>query len=132
MGLLRTILTPNGRRPLGWVVATSDYGNVLVVRKTPHAIAVSTRRRDYVSINESAAQDQAGWPLDDALVRAIKSHAVQHVAVFVPKPGMLYMTDASNYFKGGVVYTVPKNKSGARWRCVGLEHFDKRPYRVKI
>lgn len=131
MPLLKTINTPSGKRPLGWVVATSEYGNVLVVRRMPSRIAVSTKRAAYISINDSADNDEAGWSLDDTLIQALKRYDCKKVAVFVKKPGMLYMTDAANYFKGGVVYLVSKGQ-GARVRCVGLDNFDRRPYRVKI
>lgn len=132
MALIKTITQPGGKRPLGWVVSSTNYGNVLVVRRTPRGIAVTTRRPNYVSINDSASNDQAGWPLDDALIQAIRTYNCKKVAVYVPKPGILYMTDADNYAKSGVVYMVPKNKSGARVRCVSMRHFDSEKYRVKL
>lgn len=131
MPTYKTINTPSGKRPLGWVVHTSD-GNVLVVRRSTARIAVSTKRAAYKSINESAANEEAGWSLDDPLIRALKAHQCKEVIVYVPKPGILYRTDAANYGKGGVVYMVPKGKGGSRIRCVGLEHFHSKPYRVKV
>lgn len=132
MALIKTITNASGSRPLAWVVATPTFGNVLVVRRTPHKAAITTKRSEYKSINESAAQHQAGWALDDQLLRALRQHDCKAVAVLVKKPGTLFMTDAANYHKAGVAYMVPKNKSGDRIRCVGLEHFHRRPYRAKV
>lgn len=132
MALIKTITTPSGSRPLGWVVTSSNSGNVLVVRRTPKAIAVTTRKSQYVSINESAEREEAGWALDDVLYRAIKTYDCKRVIVYVPKPGILYTTEAGNYSKAGVVYMVPKSKSGGRVRCVGMQHFTREKYRVKV
>lgn len=132
MGLLRTVTNPGGKRPLGWVVETKEFGNVLVVRKTPKAVAVSTKRSAYISINDSADNDQAGWALDDSLIRALQAHKCSKVCVYVKRPGIVYMTDAGNYHTPGVVYLVPKSKDGPRIRCVGMKHFDREPYRARV
>lgn len=132
MALVKTINTPSGKRPLGWVVATPTYGNVLVVKRTPRAIAVTTKKAQYVSINDSADNDQAGWTLDDVLIRALKTYDCQKVVVYVPKPGLTYMTDAQNYLKGGVMYLAANTKTGPRLRCVATRHFERRAFRVKL
>lgn len=132
MGLLRTIMSQSGKRKLGWVVKTDDLGVCLVVKRTPLKIAVSTSKSKYKSINESAAQDQAGWSLEEPLLRAIRSYDIEHVVVYVPKPGVVYTTPASNYHAKGVMYMVSKNKSGDRVRCVGMQHFQSRPFNVKL
>ncbi|WEU67343.1 hypothetical protein [Xanthomonas phage JGB6] len=98
----------------------------------PPKIAITTKKSQYVSINESAEQDQAGWTLENELMRAMEAFKVEKVVVFVPKPGMVYMTDAANYRAKCIVYMAHKNKTGDRVRCVGLQHFERRHFRVKL
>jgi len=121
-----------GKRKLGWIVDTPSFGKVLVVRTTPRALGVTTKRADYVSINESAANEEAGFPLKPDLIRALQSHQVQKVAFYIPRTGYLYTTDAQNYFKGGAFKMVARNKHGDRDRCVMLGLFEKTKYRVKL
>lgn len=132
MGLLKTIMSQSGKRKLGWVVRTNDQGVCLVVKRTPLKMSIKTKRVNYVSINESADNEEAGWALDEPLIRAIKSYKVEQVVVYVPKPGILYQTPASNYFAKGVVYMAPKSKHGDRIRCVGIQHFERSQYKVKL
>ena len=114
---------------MGWVTETQT-GNVLVVRRTPRTIAVTTRKPLYNSINQSIEAREAGWSLDDALIRAIKDEGVTHVAVWVPKSGLIYTTPADNYIKPTGYSLVLKNKtSGDRLRCVDLEFFARHTYK---
>ena len=119
-----------GKRTLGWVVNTPNNGKVLVVRTTPRALGVKTKRKDFVSLNESAANDEAGFPLKPDLFRALQSHRVDKVAFYIPKTGFLYITEASNYLKCFTM--VARNKHGDRDRCVMLEHFEKIKYHIKL
>lgn len=130
--VLKTVKSQSGKRVLGWVVHTDLDGVCLVLKRMPAKIAVSTKKREYKSINDSADREEAGWSLDHPLIRALQAYKVDNVVVYVPKPGIVYTTPASNYFTPGVVKFVPRTKEGEKIRCVGLEHFARRQYRVKL
>lgn len=130
--VLKTVKSQSGKRVLGWVVQTDQDGVCLVLKRMPAKIAVSTKKREYKSINDSAEREEAGWSLDHPLIRALQAYKVDNVVVYVPKPGIVYTTPASNYFTQGVVRFVPRTKEGEKIRCVGLEHFARRQYRVKL
>ncbi len=129
--LILKVIQPT-KRVLGWVVQTPTQGNILVVRRTPRAINVTTKRTEYNSINQSIDAAQAGWTLDFSLIKAIKDFTCQLVAVYVPKTGCVYMTSAWHYTKPGVYYSVDKNKSGDKIRCVGMGLFSRHLYRPKL
>lgn len=120
-----------GKRTLGWVVATS-LGNALVVRRTPRALALLTKPTKFVSLTHSIDNNEAGWSLEPELVLALRTFDCKHVVVYVPKPGILFETSAANYHTPGVVYSVPKNKSGGWIKCVSLERFRRTTYHVKL
>lgn len=84
----------------------------------------------FESINTSIDADEAGWSLDDILVKAIRDEGVTRVAVWVPKSGHLYLTAATNYLEATQYHLVLKNKtSGDRLRCVGLDKFTRHVYK---
>lgn len=115
---------------MGWAIQTESLGKVLVVRRTPRTISVTTSKATFSSINQSITDAEAGWSLDDALVRAIRDDEIDRVAVWVPKSGAVYMTDAKNYLNPDGYNLVLKNKtSGDRLRCVGFQSFTRHPYK---
>lgn len=128
MKLLRTLTT--GKRTLGWVIQTDTLGNMLVVRRTPRTISVSTSKPLYNSINQSIADNEAGWSLDDKLIRAIREEGVGLVTVWVPASGHVFITDAKHYLEAEHYKLVLKNKtSGDRLRCVDVDKFTRQVYK---
>lgn len=132
MGVLKTIMSPSGKRKVGWIVRTNDHGVCLVVKRSIPKAVVTTRKAQYVSINESALQDEAGWSLDSHLLGWAKRMDVEQVVVYVPKPGIVYQTPLSSYTTPGVMYMASKSKEGDRQRTVGLKHFTRRPFKMKL
>lgn len=126
--LFQTVIA--GKRTLGWVTETESFGNILVVRRTPRTISVSTSKPAYNSINQSIEAQEAGWTLDDRLIRALRDAGCTRVAVWVPRSGVIYMTAATNYMKPTQYSLVLKNKtSGDRLRCVDLDKFTRHVYK---
>lgn len=129
--LVKTIMGGKTRK-LGWVIESVENGRTLVIRKTPSAMAVKTKRKDFVSINDSAEREQAGWALDERLVQAIRGYKVDHVGIYVPKPGMLFTADAKLYTTPGVSSNWRKSAESKTYRFLGLNHFTKCPLRVRL
>ena len=130
MPLVKALLTPTGKRKIGWVF-THNGDNILILKKTPRAIAVTTKRHDFVSINKSADESEAGWSLEPRLLRAIEVYECNKVMILTPRPGLLYTTDAKNYFDGSK-YVMVKKGEGQKVKCLPLEHFEVKRFGTKI
>lgn len=131
MPLIQTITSQSGKRKLAWIFETKD-GNVLILKRTPSKIAINTRKTDFVSINQSANNNEAGWSLEPQLLRAIEVYNCKRVMVLTPKPGLLYITDAGNYFDGSKYFMVRKTLEGPKIRCLGMEHFETKAFGIKL
>jgi hypothetical protein len=121
-----------GKRVVGYVVTTVKYGNVLVVVKKPKDISITAKYGKWPSINESIADNKAGWAVEEDNLAAIRSFKCTKVVFYTKKPGILYDTDAKNYISAGNYYMAQKSKSGDFIRCVSMEKFNITSYRVKI
>jgi hypothetical protein len=131
MPLIKTVTRLGGKRPLGWIVE-SEGRNVMILKRTPTGMTITTRKSAYVSINDSADRAQAGWALEPELLRALRTYECTELYVYVPKAGILYTIDAQAYDNPDLIYSAAKTKNGPRLRCVAVKEFKRQKYRVKI